>query len=726
VPTRFPLPITGAAAVSPAYDAGWESEHASFGRWRTAPGLEAGSLSDFSRVGTSGTTQQIAGQWVTDPLAGDQTISGTFDLVIRAVESVALANAALALCLRVIKPDLTVRGVLFAHADGVTPEFPPTDPATVIVSGGTLSPVDALAGDRIAVELGPGDITLDESATIRLGAPAGVADFALTAGLTTDLRPWLEFSQTLTFAGPETAAATGSLPGAGEEAIRAGGKFLTLTLIGDTWVAAGAAFDAQRQPIINGIVSAQSEVHGWNAERANIPVAAVVRTSDTVATITLPALPAYDITSPETLTDTIPAAALVGGAAIVAAPSFQILGQAQPSLPAYLPYLFGWAFNAPAAGWEADYWTPFELALLSGPVVIQGAGTAQLTLSGSAAGQVLVQGAGGNPLPLSSAAAGQVLVQGAGTAQLTLISGSEAVAPVVGAGTAQLTLSGAAAGVVEEPSIHGEGAAQLTLSGSAAGQVLVQGAGSAVLPFISSGAGNNPVAGAGTASLVLTTTAAGVVLVQGAGAATLILSSSGVAVVRIQGAGAGVLPFTSAGAGVVLVRGAGTATLVLLSSGEGGSPAAVLAGTALLLLGSSGAGKVEVRGAGQAQLQLSGSASGQLPVNAQGSVQLTLQATAAGQAIIGAAGAAALTLGSLGAGAVLIQAAGQAVLLFFSLGSTVPPIEGATAEEFEVLLSGSAGGIVGLGDVDLALVTMGQADTAVLIHSEATEAEALL
>jgi hypothetical protein len=80
-------------------------------------------------------------------------------------------------------------------------------------------------------------------------------------------------------------------------------------------VADDGTFAAQRQAIIDGLDSAQSEATGWNAEvRDKEVVGAVVRTSDTVVTITLTAAAAYDITADETITVTIPAAALVTSA----------------------------------------------------------------------------------------------------------------------------------------------------------------------------------------------------------------------------------------------------------------------------------------------------------------------------------------------------------------------------------------------------------------------------
>ena len=85
------------------------------------------------------------------------------------------------------------------------------------------------------------------------------------------------------------------------------------------------AFDAQRQAIINGLTSAQTEALGWNNEvRDKIPVTDVVRTDGTVVTITLTAEAGYNITANETITGTIPASALTSGTALVASPAFTI------------------------------------------------------------------------------------------------------------------------------------------------------------------------------------------------------------------------------------------------------------------------------------------------------------------------------------------------------------------------------------------------------------------
>ncbi len=123
-----------------------------------------------------------------------------------------------------------------------------------------------------------------------------------------------------------SAAVTGTItPTATEADIVAGGKTIIITLTGDTWVTAGATFDAQRQNIIDGLDAAASPAGGWNAEvQGNANVTDVVRTSNTVVTITLEAFGSYDISSTETITVTVPGSALTGGNPLTGSPTFTV------------------------------------------------------------------------------------------------------------------------------------------------------------------------------------------------------------------------------------------------------------------------------------------------------------------------------------------------------------------------------------------------------------------
>lgn len=125
--------------------------------------------------------------------------------------------------------------------------------------------------------------------------------------------------------GAATIALTGTIIGATEANIVTGGRTIILTVSGDSWVAAGGTFDAQRQNIINGMDSAQAEATGWDAVvKATAAVTDVVRTSAQVVTVTLEAFATYDITATETITVTVPSTALIGAAALVAVPTFTV------------------------------------------------------------------------------------------------------------------------------------------------------------------------------------------------------------------------------------------------------------------------------------------------------------------------------------------------------------------------------------------------------------------
>lgn len=143
-------------------------------------------------------------------------------------------------------------------------------------------------------------------------------DYSCTSALMGGIAIEIKAAPTIALTGTVTASIT-------EADIVTGGKTIILTINNDTWVASGATFDNQRQNIINGIDSAQAEGTGWDAEvKAKEVVGAVVRTSNTVATVTLTAEAAYNITATETITATVPATALTEGVAVVASPTFTI------------------------------------------------------------------------------------------------------------------------------------------------------------------------------------------------------------------------------------------------------------------------------------------------------------------------------------------------------------------------------------------------------------------
>ena len=124
-----------------------------------------------------------------------------------------------------------------------------------------------------------------------------------------------------------TVAMTGTAGGDGctEAQVVSGGQTIILTLTNGVWNKNTAAFEAARQAMIDGMDSAQVEAAGWDVKiKGAEVVGAIVRTSDTVVTITLTAASTYVITADETITITIPAALMEGQLKSLGAGTFAV------------------------------------------------------------------------------------------------------------------------------------------------------------------------------------------------------------------------------------------------------------------------------------------------------------------------------------------------------------------------------------------------------------------
>jgi len=124
------------------------------------------------------------------------------------------------------------------------------------------------------------------------------------------------------FTDPEaTVAITGTAVSAGgslESEIVTGGRTVILTLTGAVWHADIAADNTRTADLVAGFVAAESEAAGWTAQilagDGSMDYTDVVRTSDTVVTVTLPASASYSVSTHENITIQIPGSALADGA----------------------------------------------------------------------------------------------------------------------------------------------------------------------------------------------------------------------------------------------------------------------------------------------------------------------------------------------------------------------------------------------------------------------------
>lgn len=165
--------------------------------------------SGTSRTTTGGSLPTTSGdylfrQFVSRALDVDQTITGTVSMVFSCSEVTATADAYFAYILRVLAPNGQVRGVLSAQLTSVGPTEFPTTAATRVVVNDPISSVDALAGDRIVLELGVHGVTPAAGAgnvLIDVGVQPALADYPLSEGVTGTGVGWMEIDQIITFVG---------------------------------------------------------------------------------------------------------------------------------------------------------------------------------------------------------------------------------------------------------------------------------------------------------------------------------------------------------------------------------------------------------------------------------------------------------------------------------------------------------------------------------------------
>lgn len=204
--TKIYFPSTGDAVVSPTFSAAWENQALfSPSRRPTSQFVTSTAMATLSAVIVDAppNTDYLAYQGVSFPLAGNQRIMArALNLVIKAGDTNAAANCFMAWSAYVVSNDgTTVRGTLQAvNRDNL-------DITTTLTSRFATvncTAVDALDTDRIVVELGIGGSIIDETINIRIG-DANSTDLLFNDTQTTDLNPYLEFTQILMF-GPEVGS----------------------------------------------------------------------------------------------------------------------------------------------------------------------------------------------------------------------------------------------------------------------------------------------------------------------------------------------------------------------------------------------------------------------------------------------------------------------------------------------------------------------------------------
>lgn len=216
--TRFYISNTSGLVCSFTQDAGWEDFDPTTATSQGGTAIYNVYL-DVNKRGTLFATYTnnrrtsgiVAGddnlivRMISKPL-DTQTISGTFKGQMLALESAATLDARAQLIAKVIAPNGTVRGTLYAmDTSALSNEWATVAtnrkfPLAWAGAGATLTNVNAIAGDVLVIEVGARThaATTGGSVTIRLGDSAA-SFLPEDETTTTELNPWIEFSQDLIF-----------------------------------------------------------------------------------------------------------------------------------------------------------------------------------------------------------------------------------------------------------------------------------------------------------------------------------------------------------------------------------------------------------------------------------------------------------------------------------------------------------------------------------------------
>lgn len=209
-------------------------------------------LATSTRTWVATLTQQWAWwQFQSDILkyAYDWTTADAVSMVIgKSGEAATGTDTHLAYVVRVVSGDGSIiRGIIgLFHA--ISSEYPLVASAATRIHNARIDGANTFSsqpGDRIIIEIGVHGVTpTATNVQMRIGDPTVGNDFALTAGLTTDLRPWVELSKTVEFGTPpEEHSGTAIVSGNGslDGMIQKDGKGSVLVSVTGMLVAIGVA-----------------------------------------------------------------------------------------------------------------------------------------------------------------------------------------------------------------------------------------------------------------------------------------------------------------------------------------------------------------------------------------------------------------------------------------------------------------------------------------------------
>lgn len=222
VATRFYFPSSGAAPVSPAYGAGW-AHTSNADRLAMVTTRISSAMTDKAGVGTAATNEnQLWRQYVSSQALAAQTISGTVKGQVR-VKTTSGDPGAVAIRVAVCSSDgSTVTELTSVQYSSRSTTPPRMNGVTTLTNRrfeeGTsdfavdLASTAVSTGDYLVVEIGWRDLTPNTGRWLTASfGDDSASDLPEDETTTTADNPWVEFSETITFAGGGGADAEGAL-----------------------------------------------------------------------------------------------------------------------------------------------------------------------------------------------------------------------------------------------------------------------------------------------------------------------------------------------------------------------------------------------------------------------------------------------------------------------------------------------------------------------------------
>lgn len=198
--TRLYIRATTTPSVSPAFHSNWEDT--TFGVRRHLIAAKEAATETLAGTLTGEPGDALSAMLITDSLDGDQTVSGTWGMVMRGRELATEDNVNRRYrAIRVFSGDgSTVRGTCVAQsAAGSSVEYSTSFAGVQFAVSGGITSVSALNGDRIVVEYGPGSNTTGTTPNWEFVIGGTGTDHANSNGDTSGTVGWVEFSADLVF-----------------------------------------------------------------------------------------------------------------------------------------------------------------------------------------------------------------------------------------------------------------------------------------------------------------------------------------------------------------------------------------------------------------------------------------------------------------------------------------------------------------------------------------------